>query len=223
MNRPARLAPAAVGASSGRRVGLRVRRETTAHREASMIVRSGFVAAAVVMYAVGASAQDPATETGPATRIFVAPFNEGHKRTTRIALLVIQSQGVDVGKPVKLPNHFGDDSQPLFLPDSSGLVVWSSRAGRPIERYRYDLATKTVTRLSAEIEPLTAGNGDGVGRTPAGSMVMGRKSRLLIWQDGEDHWIGIADFRKAKVSDITRVVVSPDGRWIAVVAKLAAK
>jgi hypothetical protein len=33
----------------------------------------------------------------------------------------------------------------------------------------------------------------------------------------------IADLRKDKVGDITRVVVSPDGNWIAIVATAAAK
>jgi hypothetical protein len=60
-------------------------------------------------------------------------------------------------------------------------------------------------------------------RTPAGSRVRGEESRLLIWQEAEDHWIEIADLRKARVGDITSVVVSPDGNWIAFVATPAVK
>ena len=52
---------------------------------------------------------------------------------------------------------------------------------------------------------------------------MGRESRLLIWQESDDDWIPIADLRKAKVGDITRVVVSPDGNWIAFAATPAVK
>jgi len=111
--------------------------------------------------------------------------------------------------------------QPSFLPDSSGVVFSSSRDGRPAATYRYDIATKVVTEFGTEIEPitLTADGNKEVSRTPAGSMVMSRESRLLIWDATADRWIEIADLRKAKVGDITRVVVSPGGQWIAFVRR----
>jgi len=128
---------------------------------------------------------------------------------------VAQGQGVKVGKPVNITKHPGNDRHPAFLADSSGLAFSSSRAGGPAP-YRYDIATKVVAALGTATGGLApAYNSDGVGVTPAGSKVIGRKSRLLIWQPTEDHWINIADARRAGVDDITEVAVSADGKWIA--------
>jgi hypothetical protein len=193
-----------------------------------MTLRTGLVVAALGTYTVSTSAQDSAPKTGPTTEIFLASFKEGEKKTKRIALLVIQSQGVKVGKPVNITNNPGDDTRPFFLPDSSGVVFASSRSGRPAGTLRYDIATKAVTEFRTtpgKLEPPTppADSSEEMSRTPAGSRVRGEESRLLIWQEAEDHWIEIADLRKARVGDITSVVVSPDGNWIAFVATPAVK
>jgi WD40 repeat protein len=188
-----------------------------------MTSRHAFVVAALVTCGVVASAQAPAPKAGPSSEIFLASFEEGARRITRIALLVISRRGVKVGKPVNITKHPGDDNHPSFLPDSSGVVFSSSRDGRPVGTYRYDIATKVTSEFGATIEPLKPAADNNEGRTPAGSRVMGRESRLLIWQESDDDWIPIADFRKTKVGDITRVVVSPDGRWIAFAATPAVK
>jgi hypothetical protein len=192
-----------------------------------MTVRIGLVVATLVTNTASTSTQAPAPKTGPTTEIFLASFKEGEKKTKRIALLVIQSQGVKVGKPVNITNNPGDDTRPFFLPDSSGVVFASSRNGRPAGTLRYDIATKAVTEFRTTpgtLEPPTPpANSEEMSRTPAGSRVRGEKSRLLIWQEAEDHWIEIADLRKARVGDITSVVVSPDGNWIAFVATPAVR
>ena len=198
-----------------------------------MTRRTYLVVAALVLYAVNASAQAPAPKTAPATEIFLASFKEGEKKTFRIALLVFQNQGVKVGKPVKITNKPADDYRPFFLPDSSGVVFASSGDGKPDGMRRYDIATKVLSELgttpgpkpSPMLEPPapTADNSKEKSRTPAGSRIWGENSHLLIWQEGEDHWMEIADLRKDKVGDITRVVVSPDGNWIAIVATPATK
>lgn len=162
-------------------------------------------------------------QTATDSEIFLAPFQEGDKRTYRFALLVVQNQGVKVGKPVNISKHPGNDRHPAFLPDSRGLAFSSTRASGAAP-YRYDIATKMVAALgTATGELAPAYNSDGVGLTPAGSKVIGRKSRLLIWQPAEDHWINIADARGAGVDDITEVAVSPDGRWIAFAATMTHK
>lgn len=197
-----------------------------------MIIRNGLVTA-FVLYAVATSAQTPAPTRAPTTEIFLASFKEGEKKTFRIALLVFQNQGVKVGKPVKITNKPADDYRPFFLPDSSGVVFASSGDGRPGGMRRYDIATKVLSELGATpgpkpspmLEPPapTADDSKEKSRTPAGSRIWGENSHLLIWQEGEDHWMEIADLRKDRVGDITRVVVSPDGNWIAIVATPATK
>ena len=129
-----------------------------------MTSRNAFVVAALVTCGVVASAQAPAPKTGPSSEIFLASFEEGARRTTRIALLVISRRGVEVGKPVNITKHPGDDTHPSFLPDSSGVVFSSSRDGRPVATYRYDIATKVTSR--ARRKDRTAGTGGGQRRRP---------------------------------------------------------
>jgi hypothetical protein len=188
-----------------------------------MTIRQGVIAALAMCAGSGcAHAVAPRSSTAaPNTEIFLASFHEGEKKTTRIALLVIQRQGVDVGKPVNITNHPADDSEPSFLPDSSGVVFSSSRGG-PARTYRYDIATKAISEFRGTVEPPTA-EGKEEGRTPVGSRIKAENSRLLILQEAEDHWIQIADLRKVKVGDITRIVVSQDGKWLAFVATPAVK
>ena len=192
-----------------------------------MIRRTDLVVAALVLYAVNASAQAPTPKRAPADEIFLASFKEGEKKTFRIALLVFQNQGVKVGKPVKITNKPADGYRPFFLPDSSGVVFASSGDGKPDGMRRYDIKTKVLSELGPTPSTMlerpapTADDSKEKSRTPAGSRIWGENSHLLIWQEGEDHWIEIADLRKDKVGDITRVVVSPDGNWIAIVASLA--
>ena len=128
-----------------------------------MTIRNGLVAACVLC-AVSTSAQAPAPKTAPATEIFLASFKEGEKKTRRIALLVFQSQGVKVGKPVKITNKPADDYRPFFLPDSSGVVFASSGDGKPGGMRRYDIETKVLSELDttpAKHDARTAGRDRG--------------------------------------------------------------
>ena len=285
-----------------------------------------------------------AAQTPPATEIYLAPFIEGEKKTTRIAMISIQREGVSVGTPVvNITNNPGYDNQPFFLPDSSGLLFSSNRDGKQTDIYRYDIATKKVTQVTNtpenEYSPTMTPDGrtfttvrgaeqrlwkfglDGsdaglalahkgligyhawisptqvaafilgakgspntlelvdlpsgasevittsIGRslhfraetktlsfvhkpegspwlikaldpatrkieelapsvegsedlawTRKGGMVMGAKSKLFLWPDGDDHWLEIANLERSGITAITRLAVSPDGKWIAIVS-----
>ena len=80
--------------------------------------------------------------------IFLAPFKDGEGRTIRLAFLGIQMHGFTVDRPRSITNHAGDDDQPCFLPDSSGVLFSSRRDGRQRDIYRYDISTKAVTRIT---------------------------------------------------------------------------
>jgi hypothetical protein len=54
--------------------------------------------------------------------------------------------------------------------------------------------------------------------TPEGRVVMGRKSRLFFLEPADDRWVEFADLDKSGIRSITRVAVSPDGKWIAIVS-----
>lgn len=50
------------------------------------------------------------------------------------------------------------------------------------------------------------------------TMVMGQGSKLFAYTVGAANWVEVADFSYAHLSGITRLAVSPNKRWIAVVA-----
>jgi dipeptidyl aminopeptidase/acylaminoacyl peptidase len=43
-------------------------------------------------------------------------------------------------------------------------------------------------------------------------------SRILSWRRGDADWLDVADLGQAGLTGVTRMAVSPDGRWLAIVA-----
>ena len=215
--------------------------------------------------------QTPVPPATSAREIYLAPFTEGPPKNTRIGFLTIQRSGVKVGKPVNITNHPGDDTQPCFLPDSSGLWFTSARDGEPAV-YRYDLAAKTTNRapeLSPQVcAPATTAEGrrliprpklgtqtfvdarvDGIAMireimpdtsrtrtlatalegsddltwTPGGLAIMARRSSICLLEMEDDRWYEFADLKKDGLRAITRVAISPDSNWIAIVSDPAVK
>jgi hypothetical protein len=75
--------------------------------------------------------------------------------------------------------------------------------------------TKQITTLTPTIE-----GSEDLAWTPDGAIVMGQKGKLMMWR-GPAGWTEIADLTKQGVENITRLTVSPDGRWIAIVSQAA--
>ena len=302
---------------------------------AALLVISGILTSAPVL------AQQAATPAPRRHEILLAAFKDGEGRTLRLAIFAIQKQGFTLDKPRNITNHAGDDDQPCFLPDSSGLLFSSNRDGRQRDIYRYDIATKAVTRLTnspedehspmmtpdgrtytavrgaghqlwrlsldgsdagsvvihagairdyvwvspariahwvpdgrsagtlalvdlesgasevvasnvgpslhrrpgtgaltfvssrrggnAYIKELdsatrkvatyapTVDGGDALAWTPSDRLLMASSAKLFVRENETDRWIENADLRKAGVTAITKVTVSPDGKWIALV------
>lgn len=51
------------------------------------------------------------------------------------------------------------------------------------------------------------------------TMVIGKGSALYSWRKGESAWKQVADFAYAGIGSITRLAVSPNGAWLAMVAE----
>ena len=82
---------------------------------------------------------------------------------------------------------------------------------------RYDADTREVTTLvqapeGGTGEPYAAWTRDGRLYTAAGT-------RILSWKPGESGWTAVGDLSVAPVANISRLAVSPDGRWLAFVAE----
>ncbi|MCC7186821.1 MAG: PD40 domain-containing protein [Acidobacteria bacterium] len=76
--------------------------------------------------------------------------------------------------------------------------------------------TKQMTTLTTTVE-----GSEDLAWTPDGKIVMGQKGKLMMWSSGQKDWTDMADLTKQGVENITRLTVSPDGRWIALVSQAA--
>jgi len=75
----------------------------------------------------------------PATDIFLAPVR-------------MERGNLVVGTPVNVTARPGYDNQPSFTPDSRALLFTSVRGDAQADIYRYDLATKATSRVTATPE-----------------------------------------------------------------------
>jgi dipeptidyl aminopeptidase/acylaminoacyl peptidase len=81
-----------------------------------------------------------------------------------------------------------------------------------------DAKTRKIETLTETLE-----GSEDFAWTPGGLIVMGTKSRLSYWKPEEDRWLPLADFGDRGLTAITRLAISPDGKWIAIVSTAAAK
>ncbi len=87
-----------------------------------------------------AAASSAGAQAPPATDIYLAPLS-------------MSAEGRPViGKPVNVTNRPGYDNQPAFTPDSHGFLFTSIHEDGQADIYRYDLATKSITRVTSTPE-----------------------------------------------------------------------
>jgi hypothetical protein len=107
----------------------------------------------------------------------------------------------------------------LLLRPGRGTVSFVHKPqGAPWQIKEFNPATKAVTGLTPTLE-----GSEDLAWTPDGAIVMGQKAKLFLWREGSSGWTEIADLGKQGVESITRLTVSPDGKWIAVVAQAPAR
>ena len=75
----------------------------------------------------------------PSTDVYLAPIR-------------IRGTTITVGTPVNVTNRPGYDNQPSFTPDSRAILFTSVRADAQADIYRYDLGTKTTSRVTTTTE-----------------------------------------------------------------------
>lgn len=54
---------------------------------------------------------------------------------------------------------------------------------------------------------------------PDGRMLMASGTKICVWRDGAAGWVEVGDFASGGLTAITRLAVSPDGKWLALVAE----
>ena len=97
-----------------------------------------------------------------------------------------------------------------FVHKPRGATLWEIKELNP--------DTRKILPLTDTVE-----GSEDLAWTPKGVMVMGAKSKLFMWLEDEDRWIGIGDLDSSGVKAISRLAVSPDGKWIAIVSTPPAK
>jgi hypothetical protein len=90
--------------------------------------------ALIIAVAAASGAQSP-----PSTDIYLAPLSMVNGRPV-------------VGTPVNITQRPGYDNQPSFTPDSRAILFTSIHDDAQADIYRYDLASKAITRVTATAE-----------------------------------------------------------------------
>lgn len=104
----------------------------------------------------------------------------------------------------------------LIRPQRGTVSFVHKPQGVPWQIKEYNPATKAVTVLTPTLE-----GSEDLAWTPDGAIVMGQKTKLFLWREGATGWTEIADLGKQGVENITRLTVSRDGKWIAIVTQAA--
>ena len=75
------------------------------------------------------------------------------------------------------------------------------------------------TEETSRIAPLLEGN-EFYAWTPGGTLIMGQGSKLFRWTPDESvTWQEVADMAAVGILAISRIAVSPEGGWIAIVGE----
>jgi hypothetical protein len=69
-----------------------------------------------------------------------------------LARLTTENGRLTVGAPINITHRPGYDNQPSFTPDSRAILYTSTREDAQSDIYRYDLASRSITRVTATPE-----------------------------------------------------------------------
>jgi hypothetical protein len=104
----------------------------------------------------------------------------------------------------------------LVRPRTGALTFVHQPQGGPRVVRELDPATRALTTL---VEMLA--DSQDLAWTPDGTLLAGQRATLFAWQPGATAWTDAADLSASSVGVISRLAVSPDGRWMAIVAEPA--
>jgi len=74
------------------------------------------------------------------------------------------------------------------------------------------------SRMTSDLVKLPRGVQD-IAWLPGGAVLVGSGSKLLFWHPGAAGWTEVADVASAGATQVTRLAVSPDGKWVAFVSQ----
>jgi hypothetical protein len=141
----------------------------------------------------------------------------------------LQLADTRTGTPVVLTSDIGRSIQriPAPLRDSSGPAPGPSRISF-VERYRsengvtptglvikqLDVSTREISVLTTAVPGSTEAD---TAWTPDGTLLMAKGTALYGWKRGDPGWKEITTLERLGLTGVTRLAVSPNGAWLALV------
>jgi dipeptidyl aminopeptidase/acylaminoacyl peptidase len=139
----------------------------------------------------------------------------------QIAAFILGAQGapntlelIDVGSGASTVIESGIGRSLHIRPGRGTLSFVHKVPGQAWVIKEVDPATRRVTSLTPTVE-----GSEDLAWTKDGAVVMGAKSKLFMWTERDARWVEIADLATSGITAITRLAVSPDGKWIAIVSQ----
>lgn len=106
----------------------------------------------------------------------------------------------------------------FIRPDRSSIGFLKTVPDGSLVMREWTVATRKARETGFALE-----GADSVTCTPSGMLLMARQSKVFLFEPQTDRWIEFADLDKSKVRSITRLAVSPDAKWIAIVSSAVLK
>ena len=123
----------------------------------------------------------------------------------------LQLASVQTGTAVTLAEDIGRSLQPV--PGRHAFSYAQRQPDGGMTLRVYDVATGEVADAGAAVDGV-----DFHAWTPSGVLLQGAGARVFFWHSAMGHWMPAADFT-AQGLQVSRLAVSPDGRWLAIVAE----
>jgi WD40 repeat protein len=124
----------------------------------------------------------------------------------------LQLADTRTGKAAVIARRIGRSMHRIPGRTTISVLHTENDGGRWIKEF--DVKSRELKRL---VRVETPGDGD-YAWTPDGSILMVDKDRLLRWRPDVAGWQEVANLRSHELEGVTRIAVSPDGKWIAMVA-----
>ncbi|GAB4005738.1 S41 family peptidase [Spirosoma migulaei] len=160
-------------------------------------------------------AASPAVEHLKQTSQFreLALSPDGKKVAFTVHGEVFAASAKDGGDATRISHNAANESQPIWTPNSRGLVYLSGRDGAT-HLYRYDFATRDETRLTNDLT-----DDSSPVFSPDGKLLAfirnGQELRVLDMATKKERLLKKAYLGRPPLASSGSVVWSPDGKWIA--------